>query len=98
MKLNSFTLQMRHRLADNRDCSGLQDLFIFYTFQESFGGRMGSGSGSSGALVYPSHAPTLANSVMEPYNSVLTSVTTHTLEDSERSFMVRYERVLILRS
>ena len=83
------------RLADN--CSGLQGFFVFH----SFGGGTGSGFGAlilerlstdygkKSKLefsVYP--APTLANSVVEPYNSVLTTHTT--LEHSDCSFMVRH--------
>lgn len=83
------------RLADN--CSGLQGFFVFH----SFGGGTGSGLGAlilerlstdygkKSKLefsVYP--APTLANSIVEPYNSVLTTHTT--LEHSDCSFMVRY--------
>ena len=82
------------RLADN--CSGLQGFFVFH----SFGGGTGSGLGAlilerlstdygkKSKLefsVYP--APTLANSVVEPYNSVLTTHTT--LEHSDCSFMVQ---------
>lgn len=82
------------RLADN--CSGLQGFFVFH----SFGGGTGSGFGAlilerlsldygkKSKLefsVYP--APTLANSVVEPYNSVLTTHTT--LEHSDCSFMVK---------
>lgn len=81
------------RLADN--CNGLQGFFMFH----SFGGGTGSGLGAlileristdygkKSKLefsVYP--APTLANSVVEPYNSVLTTHTT--LEHSDCSFMV----------
>ena len=81
------------RLADN--CTGLQGFFVFH----SFGGGTGSGLGAlilerlstdygkKSKLefsVYP--APTLANSVVEPYNSVLTTHTT--LEHSDCSFMV----------
>jgi hypothetical protein len=81
------------RLADN--CSGLQGFFIFH----SFGGGTGSGFGAlilerlstdygkKSKLefsVYP--APTMANSVVEPYNSVLTTHTT--LEHSDCSFIV----------
>jgi tubulin alpha len=83
------------RLADN--CTGLQGFFIFH----SFGGGTGSGLGAlilerlstdygkKSKLefsVYP--APTLANSVVEPYNSVLTTHTT--LEHSDCSFMVLF--------
>lgn len=81
------------RLADN--CSGLQGFFVFH----SFGGGTGSGFGAlclerlstdygkKSKLefsVYP--APTMANSVVEPYNAVLTTHTT--LEHSDCSFMV----------
>ena len=81
------------RLADN--CAGLQGFFVFH----SFGGGTGSGFGAlilerlstdygkKSKLefsVYP--APTMANSVVEPYNSVLTTHTT--LEHSDCSFMV----------
>lgn len=80
------------RLADN--CAGLQGFFVFH----SFGGGTGSGFGAlilerlstdygkKSKLefsVYP--APTMANSVVEPYNSVLTTHTT--LEHSDCSFM-----------
>lgn len=83
------------RLADN--CNGLQGFFVFH----SFGGGTGSGLGAlilerlstdygkKSKLefsVYP--APTLANSVVEPYNSVLTTHTT--LEHSDCSFMVNF--------
>jgi tubulin alpha len=83
------------RLADN--CSGLQGFFVFH----SFGGGTGSGVGALVLerlstdygkksklefAVYP--APTLANSVVEPYNSVLTTHTT--LEHSDCSFMVLF--------
>lgn len=82
------------RLADN--CNGLQGFFVFH----SFGGGTGSGFGAlvlerlstdygkKSKLefsVYP--APQGANSVVEPYNSVLTTHTT--LEHSDCSFMVR---------
>ena len=82
------------RLADN--CSGLQGFFVFH----SFGGGTGSGFGAliqerlstdygkKSKLefsVYP--APTMANSVVEPYNSVLTTHTT--LEHSDCAFMVK---------
>lgn len=86
------------RLADN--CTGLQGFFMFH----SFGGGTGSGFGAlilerlstdygkKSKLefsVYP--APTMANSVVEPYNSVLTTHTT--LEHSDCSFMVCILRV-----
>jgi len=82
------------RLADN--CSGLQGFFVFH----SFGGGTGSGFGALllerlstdygkksklEFCVYP--APQLSSSVVEPYNSVLTTHTT--LEHSDCSFMVR---------
>ena len=81
------------RLADN--CSGLQGFFVF----RSFGGGTGSGFGAlllerlstdygkKSKLefsVYPS--PKMSNSIVEPYNSVLTTHTT--LEHSDCSFMV----------
>lgn len=84
------------RLADN--CSGLQGFFVFH----SFGGGTGSGFGSlllerlstdygkKSKLefsVYP--APKMSTSVVEPYNSVLTTHTT--LEHSDCSFMVDNE-------
>jgi tubulin alpha len=87
------------RLADN--CSGLQGFFVFH----SFGGGTGSGLGALllehlstdygkksklEFCVYP--APQLANSVVEPYNSVLTTHTT--LEHADCSFMVR--RLMLL--
>ena len=82
------------RLADN--CSGLQGFFVFH----SFGGGTGSGFGALllerlstdygkksklEFCVYP--APQLSSSVVEPYNSVLTTHTT--LEHSDCSFMVK---------
>src|ERR1700733_13243428 len=86
-------MEKLRRLADN--CSGLQGFFVFH----SFGGGTGSGFGASllehlstdygkksklEFCVYP--APQLANSVVEPYNSVLTTHTT--LEHADCSFMV----------
>ncbi|KAI9455029.1 alpha tubulin [Russula earlei] len=86
------------RLADN--CSGLQGFFVFH----SFGGGTGSGLGALllehlstdygkksklEFCVYP--APQLANSVVEPYNSVLTTHTT--LEHADCSFMVDNEAI-----
>jgi tubulin alpha len=83
------------RLADN--CSGLQGFFVFH----SFGGGTGSGFGALllerlstdygkksklEFCVYP--APQLSSSIVEPYNSVLTTHTT--LEHSDCSFMVRF--------
>ncbi|KAF8917842.1 tubulin alpha [Mucidula mucida] len=69
------------RLADN--CSGLQGFFVFH----SFGG--GTGSVQAEFCVYP--APQLSSSVVEPYNSVLTTHTT--LEHSDCSFMVDNEAI-----
>ena len=86
------------RLADN--CSGLQGFFVFH----SFGGGTGSGFGAlllerlstdygkKSKLefsVYP--APKTSNSIVEPYNSVLTTHTT--LEHSDCSFMVCSHRL-----
>lgn len=86
------------RLADN--CSGLQGFFTFH----SFGGGTGSGFGAlllerlSGEYgkksklefcIYP--APKMSSSVVEPYNSVLTTHTT--LEHSDCSFMVDNEAI-----
>ncbi|GJJ07410.1 Tubulin alpha-1A chain [Clathrus columnatus] len=86
------------RLADN--CSGLQGFFVFH----SFGGGTGSGFGALllerlstdygkksklELAVYP--APKMSNSVVEPYNSVLTTHTT--LEHSDCSFMVDNEAI-----
>ncbi|KAF8742445.1 hypothetical protein AX14_004314 [Amanita brunnescens Koide BX004] len=86
------------RLADN--CSGLQGFFVFH----SFGGGTGSGLGALVLerlstdygrksklefCVYP--APQLSSSVVEPYNSVLTTHTT--LEHSDCSFMVDNEAI-----
>jgi tubulin alpha len=80
------------RLADN--CGGLQGFFVFH----SFGGGTGSGFGALllerlstdygkksklEFCVYP--APQLSSSVVEPYNSVLTTHTT--LEHADCSFM-----------
>src|SRR5258708_26472959 len=81
------------RLADN--CGGLQGFFVFH----SFGGGTGSGFGALllerlstdygkksklEFCVYP--APQLSSSIVEPYNSILTTHTT--LEHSDCSFMV----------
>jgi len=86
------------RLADN--CSGLQGFFTFH----SFGGGTGSGFGAlllerlstdygkKSKLefsVYP--APKMSSSVVEPYNSILTTHTT--LEHSDCSFMVDNEAI-----
>ena len=88
------TMDKIRRLADN--CTGLQGFFVFH----SFGGGTGSGFGAlllerlstdygkKSKLefsVYP--APQLSSSVVEPYNSVLTTHTT--LEHADCSFMVR---------
>ena len=86
------------RVADN--CSGLQGFLVFH----SFGGGTGSGFGALlmerlsvdygkksklEFCVYP--APTVATSVVEPYNSILTTHTT--LEHSDCSFMVDNEAI-----
>jgi tubulin alpha len=86
------------RQADN--CTGLQGFFVFH----SFGGGTGSGFGALllerlstdygkksklEFCVYP--APQLSSSVVEPYNSVLTTHTT--LEHSDCSFMVDNEAI-----
>ena len=88
------TMDKIRRLADN--CNGLQGFFVFH----SFGGGTGSGFGALllerlstdygkksklEFCVYP--APQLSSSVVEPYNSVLTTHTT--LEHADCSFMVR---------
>jgi len=87
-----------HRLADN--CSGLQGFFTFH----SFGGGTGSGFGALlldrlsseygkksklEFCIYPS--PKMSSSVVEPYNSILTTHTT--LEHSDCSFMVDNEAI-----
>ncbi|SNX82610.1 alpha tubulin [Melanopsichium pennsylvanicum] len=92
------TLDRVRKLADA--CSGLQGFFVFH----SFGGGTGSGFGSlllerlaqdfgkKAKLefsVYPS--PKMSSSVVEPYNSVLTTHTT--LENSDCSFMVDNEAI-----
>jgi len=86
------------RLADN--CTGLQGFFVFH----SFGGGTGSGFGALllerlsadygkktklEFCVYP--APQLSSSIVEPYNSVLTTHTT--LEHADCSFMVDNEAI-----
>jgi tubulin alpha len=86
-------LDQIRRVADN--CSGLQGFLVFH----SFGGGTGSGFGALlmerlsvdygkkcklEFCVYP--APQVATSVVEPYNSILTTHTT--LEHSDCSFMV----------
>jgi tubulin alpha len=96
-------LEQVRRLADN--CSGLQGFFVFH----SFGGGTGSGFGAllmerlstdygkKSKLefsVYP--APKMSTSVVEPYNSVLTTHTT--LEHSDCSFMVDNEASVFVRS
>ncbi len=88
------TMDKIRRLADN--CGGLQGFFVFH----SFGGGTGSGFGALllerlstdygkksklEFCVYP--APQLSSSVVEPYNSVLTTHTT--LEHADCSFMAR---------
>lgn len=86
------------RVADN--CEGLQGFLVFH----SFGGGTGSGFGAlmlerlstdygkKSKLefsVYP--APQMSTSVVEPYNSILTTHTT--LEHSDCSFMVDNEAI-----
>ncbi len=86
------------RVADN--CTGLQGFLVFH----SFGGGTGSGFGAlllerlsvdygkKSKLefsVYP--APQVSTSVVEPYNSILTTHTT--LEHSDCSFMVDNEAI-----
>ncbi|KAF5670991.1 tubulin alpha chain [Fusarium heterosporum] len=86
------------RVADN--CAGLQGFLVFH----SFGGGTGSGFGALlmerlsvdygkksklEFCVYP--APQTATSVVEPYNSILTTHTT--LEHSDCSFMVDNEAI-----
>ena len=86
------------QVADN--CSGLQGFLVFH----SFGGGTGSGFGALlmerlsvdygkkcklEFCVYP--APQVATSVVEPYNSILTTHTT--LEHSDCSFMVDNEAI-----
>ncbi|KAI9266537.1 tubulin alpha-3 chain [Phascolomyces articulosus] len=86
------------KLADN--CSGLQGFLVFH----SFGGGTGSGFGAlllerlsldygkKSKLefsIYP--APQVSTSVVEPYNSILTTHTT--LEHSDVSFMVDNEAI-----
>ncbi|CAA16866.1 Tubulin alpha-1 chain [Schizosaccharomyces pombe] len=89
-------LERIRRMADN--CSGLQGFLVFH----SFGGGTGSGLGALllerlnmeygkksnlQFSVYP--APQVSTSVVEPYNSVLT---THaTLDNSDCTFMVDNE-------
>lgn len=91
-------LDQIRRVADN--CSGLQGFLVFH----SFGGGTGSGFGALlmerlsvdygkksklEFCVYP--APSNATSVVEPYNSILTTHTT--LEHSDCSFMVDNEAI-----
>ncbi|ORX47143.1 tubulin-domain-containing protein [Hesseltinella vesiculosa] len=86
------------RLAEN--CSGLQGFLLFH----SFGGGTGSGFGAllmeqlssnhgkKAKLefsIYP--APQLSTSVVEPYNSILTTHTT--LEHSDVSFLMDNEAI-----
>lgn len=92
------TMEQIRRLVDN--CSSLQGFFIFH----SFGGGTGSGLGTLimerlsqeyekksklEFAIYP--APQVSNSVVEPYNSVLT---THmTLEHADCSFLMDNEAI-----
>ncbi|KAI5171542.1 tubulin alpha [Nematocida sp. LUAm3] len=91
-------IEQIRRLVDN--CDSLQGFFIFHTF----GGGTGSGLGTLimerlsqiyekksklEFAVYP--APQVSNSVVEPYNSVLT---THmTLEHADCSFLMDNEAI-----
>ena len=89
---------MSNTRIDN--CSGLQGFLVFH----SFGGGTGSGFGALlmerlsvvygkkcklEFSVYP--APQVSTSVVEPYNSILTTHTT--LEQSDCSFMVDNEAI-----
>ncbi|KAF9908152.1 alpha-tubulin [Linnemannia zychae] len=92
------TLDRIRKLADN--CHGLQGFLVFH----SFGGGTGSGFGALllerlsadygkksklEFAVYP--APEMATSVVEPYNSILT--THSTLEHTDCAFMVDNEAI-----
>ena len=92
------TVERIRKLSDN--CTGLQGFLIFH----SFGGGTGSGFtsllmerlaidyGKKSKLefaVYP--APHIATSVVEPYNSILTTHTT--LEHTDCAFMVDNEAI-----
>uniref|UniRef100_A0AAF5D0T7 Tubulin alpha chain n=1 Tax=Strongyloides stercoralis TaxID=6248 RepID=A0AAF5D0T7_STRER len=92
------TMDRIRRVADN--CTGLQGFLVFH----SFGGGTGSGFtsllmerlsvdyGKKSKLefsVYP--APQVSTSVVEPYNSILTTHTT--LEHSDCAFMVDNEAI-----
>ncbi|KAJ2263264.1 alpha-tubulin [Coemansia sp. RSA 376] len=92
------TLDQARKLADK--CEGLQGFLVFH----SFGGGTGSGFGALllerlsvdygkksklEFTVYP--APKIANAVVEPYNSILTTHTT--LEHADCSFMVDNEAI-----
>ncbi|KAG0020699.1 hypothetical protein BGZ80_003759 [Entomortierella chlamydospora] len=91
-------LERVRKLADA--CTGLQGFFVFH----SFGGGTGSGFGALllerlsadygkkskfEFAVYP--APEMATSVVEPYNSILTTHTT--LEHTDCAFMVDNEAI-----
>ncbi|KAG5440508.1 hypothetical protein PCK2_000442 [Pneumocystis canis] len=97
-ELIDHVLDRIRRVADN--CTGLQGFLVFH----SFGGGTGSGFGAlllerlsvdygkKSKLefsVYP--APQVSTSVVEPYNSILTTHTT--LEHSDCSFMVDNEAI-----
>ncbi|KZW03716.1 tubulin alpha-1B chain [Exidia glandulosa HHB12029] len=92
------TMDKLRKLSEN--CTGLQGFFVFH----SFGGGTGSGFGALllerlaheygkksklEFCVYP--APRMSNSVVEPYNSILTTHTT--LEHTDCSFMVDNEAI-----
>ncbi|KAI8445067.1 tubulin alpha-1B chain [Phakopsora pachyrhizi] len=97
-ELIDISMDRIRKLADN--CTGLQGFFVFH----SFGGGTGSGFGALllerlsadygkksklEFAVYP--APKMSSSVVEPYNSVLTTHTT--LEHVDCSFMVDNEAI-----
>ncbi|KAM0789967.1 Tubulin alpha-1A chain [Microbotryomycetes sp. NB124-2] len=92
------TCETIRKLADN--CNGLQGFFVFH----SFGGGTGSGFGALllerlsqdygkksklEFAVYPS--PKMSNSVVEPYNAILTTHTT--LEHVDCSFLIDNEAI-----
>ncbi|KDE05447.1 tubulin alpha-1A chain [Microbotryum lychnidis-dioicae p1A1 Lamole] len=92
------TCETIRKLADN--CNGLQGFFVFH----SFGGGTGSGFGALllerlsqdygkksklEFAVYPS--PRMSNSVVEPYNAILTTHTT--LEHVDCSFLIDNEAI-----
>ena len=97
---NSTMVVLRKANSPIDNCSGLQGFLVFH----SFGGGTGSGFGALlmerlsvdygkkcklEFSVYP--APQVSTSVVEPYNSILTTHTT--LEQSDCSFMVDNEAI-----